>query len=595
MIPPEPSPSISPTPSPVAGARGLLLCILAAVASFVGAVLYLNALHNPFVYDDFRLVVDNPALRDLSNLRGIVLRDILRPVVNLSYALDTAVWGNQPFGYHLTNILLHALNIALVFRVVLVASEDRSRRPDQVIGAAASPTVAAFAAALLFAVHPMMTEAVGFVSGRSEVACASLFLLAFLAGRRWLLLAGWGWWLACIGLWTVSLLAKETAAMLPFVLVAYSWLLLDPPPPQRWRLLLMGSPILVVSVAAVAIRVAVLLFVENRSGWFDWHWGPAAADALWRYLGLFVYPHDQAVFHAIDLRGPVAQVRIAASVAALLAVPWMVWRLRSIHSVMALGGLWFVLMLLPSSALFALGVGEPLAEHRGYLPAVGLFMAWGSAMAMLWVRASDRTVMRVAVVTIAALFVFQLSVQTLVRNAIWSDPAALAQESVDLAPGHFFPLILLGDAHRRAGRCDDAIEAYQKVLALRPEEENVYDDLGICFMQQHRFDEAEALMLELRGRNPASRDADVTLGLLATLKNDLVGARAYFTQALDHHPDLAVAHGLLATVSGNLPPDKRRRACEELGLMAEDFDVGGCLARQPTPAPVLLDGSPSGS
>ena len=81
--------------------------LLAGVAVVLAGLVYVNALHNPFVYDDRRLVVENRSLRSPLDLRGIVLHEVTRPVVNLSYAIDRAIWGPAPFGFHITNVLLH--------------------------------------------------------------------------------------------------------------------------------------------------------------------------------------------------------------------------------------------------------------------------------------------------------------------------------------------------------------------------------------------------------------------------------------------------------------------------------------------------------
>ena len=153
---------------------------LLAVATVVllAAVVYLNALHNPFVYDDQRLIVANASLLHLSNWRAILLHEVTRPVVNLSYAIDHAIWGPGPFGFHLTSLALHLLNVVLVYLVAWRLSEDRERRglvgTDQPL-----PGSVAFATSVLFAVHPMMTEAVGYIPAaqRSSVrrSFSSLF------------------------------------------------------------------------------------------------------------------------------------------------------------------------------------------------------------------------------------------------------------------------------------------------------------------------------------------------------------------------------------------------------------------------------------
>src|SRR5207244_4388477 len=159
--------------------------ICGAITLLAGLV-YLNALHNPFVYDDYHTVVANPSIQDLRNIRALVLGDVSRPVINTSYAIDRAFWGTEPFGFHLTNVLLHMINVVLLWHLARRLSADR---------------IVAASAAALFAVHPMMTEAVGYVSGRSELLCATWFLAALLCGRRWLLGGGARWGGATIVCW----------------------------------------------------------------------------------------------------------------------------------------------------------------------------------------------------------------------------------------------------------------------------------------------------------------------------------------------------------------------------------------------------------
>src|SRR6186997_3403735 len=87
--------------------RGWWLCVAAALLA--GGV-YLNALHNPFIYDDYRTIVTNSSIGSLANLRAIAWHDITRPLVNFSYAIDRAIWGSAPFGFHVGSVLLHMLN-----------------------------------------------------------------------------------------------------------------------------------------------------------------------------------------------------------------------------------------------------------------------------------------------------------------------------------------------------------------------------------------------------------------------------------------------------------------------------------------------------
>jgi len=160
--------------------------LLASAAGLLAGLVYLNGLHNPFVYDDYHTVVANASIQRGAGFRAIVLHDITRPLTNFSYAIDRAIWGAGPFGFHVTSVLLHMLNVVLLFQLAWRLGQDRGTGGDGEQASPVSPEVVAFVAAALFAVHPMMTEAVGYVSGRSEVLCATWFLLGLLSGRRWI-------------------------------------------------------------------------------------------------------------------------------------------------------------------------------------------------------------------------------------------------------------------------------------------------------------------------------------------------------------------------------------------------------------------------
>src|SRR5262249_1681496 len=136
--------------------------LLGSGAVLLGGLVYLNALRSPFVYDDHLLVVENASIRDLGRLGPLLLEHRFRPLLTPSYALDYRLWGPPPVGYHVTSVLLPLVNVGLVFRLASVlVSDARARGAGP---AARQPQAAgiAFATAALFAVHPIMTEAVSY-------------------------------------------------------------------------------------------------------------------------------------------------------------------------------------------------------------------------------------------------------------------------------------------------------------------------------------------------------------------------------------------------------------------------------------------------
>ena len=170
-----------PAPGPVSfwRSRRAAALLIAALAF----VTYLNALNNPFIYDDFYTVTGNPSIAAEADPRWTVIYMPFRPVVNLSYAIDRRLWGYRPVGYHLTSLALHAANAVLLFVLLLRALRD-SRRESMVDGARSTGEAwAAFAGAALFAVHPLQSESAGYISSRSELLCGLFLLSALLFAR----------------------------------------------------------------------------------------------------------------------------------------------------------------------------------------------------------------------------------------------------------------------------------------------------------------------------------------------------------------------------------------------------------------------------
>lgn len=450
----------------------------AGASAALAVMLYASSLDNPFVYDDFRLIVENPAIQNLSGVLTVLARDITRPLVSLSYVADTAIWGTGPFGYHLTNVLLHALNVVLAYWVAFVVTEDWRRRMEggskdpqpRTEGLRlrlASPKVVATVTSVLTAAHPVMTQAVGYVTARSELLYGAFFLGALLAARQWMRTGG-AWRPIAIALWCAALLAKETAAMLPLLLWCYDAWLMDDNREAVWRRAKgLYAPLLAVVLLLGAGRLALLALVEYGGGSGpNWRFLLVSIDAFWQYFALFVRPHGQTIMHTVPFVGALAP-RIVASVVGLVVFAAIVWRLRRIQGPISFGLLMAAALLVPGSVLFITGIGEPMAEHRAYVSAMGFFLACGAGAGMAWSRAVDAKRGTLVLAAIGLVLAMQLSGQTLVRNQLWGNPVALAREAVALSPNDSIPRLFLGETLRQHGRCDEAVPAYRAALAMR--------------------------------------------------------------------------------------------------------------------------------
>jgi protein O-mannosyl-transferase len=508
---------------------------LAGLAALYSGLIYVNALDNPYTYDDVRTVQGNRSLDDLRAFKRIVLRESMRPLVNVSYALDRAIWPWQLVGHHLSSVLLHVLNVLLVFQLAWVAVRDQRSHAPPGIDERASPEVVAFLAASLFGLHPLMTEAVGYISGRSEVLYTCFFLLALLSARRWMIGEGVKWIVLATGLWAAALMSKEVAVFWPLIASMYDHLVLGSPEADwRRRFRLVYMPMLAVTVAIGVIRVGILVLVENPGeSHLMWQFIPVEMVVCFKYFQLALVPAGQTIFHQIE------PIRSPFDPTFLMAVAWLAvwlglaWRLRRHNGLVALGMIWFVLLFVPSSLLVLLDLGEPMAEHRAYLSTAGLFLAVGAGFGWAWAFFNTRTAQsRLLVRCLIAMWLTVLGAMTVLRNEIWGSPVRLWLEAVDRSPDIWVPHLLLGEALHERGAAEQALGEYRMAMRLRPEEPTTYMKVGLTLAELHRLDEAADIFRQLEERTGGSALARNGLGAVALLAGRTDEAKAHYRSAL---------------------------------------------------------------
>ena len=406
----------------------------AAIAALAAALAYLPSLAGAFQFDDYNVIIGDPAVHSWGALAADAGTGI-RPLLKASYALSWTM-GLGAVGFHLFNIAVHALNAALV---VLVGRALCGRW----LGADAPRADAAvLAAALLFALHPAQTEAVTYISGRSGSLMASFYLgalLAYLRGSRWSAV-----------LFVCALATKETAVTLPFVL-----LLVDRGFTRKqlahWGVLLAALAVLLLHERYFQL----LTFGFSRREFFDnlpTQVGGVSYLVL-RLVGLQGTNIDPAL-PVLDEWSP--GLLFQAVLFLLLFIlgamdlrrrPWL-----------GFGLLWFFLQLAPTNSLVPrLDVAN---DRQLYLACWGLFLAASVQVAL---AAPPR---RVAAT--AALLALLLAGASVLRQWDYRSEIALWEADAAKAPWNARARNNLGYAYQQAGRFEDARREYQAALALDP-------------------------------------------------------------------------------------------------------------------------------
>jgi len=545
--------------------RRRLRVVLGLTAAALAVFVYANGLAGAFVYDDHITVLRNPSLVDLSNTRFIAIYSLYRPFVNISYALDRLMWGFIPFGFHLTNLLLHVTVVLLFHRLCTRWLGDGSRT------AAIDPEWPAFFAAAIYAVHPMMTEGVEYISGRSELLCAVGFLSALLFARDAVLTRSRA---AAAGALAAGVLAygsKETAAALPVVLLlSDAWIFGR----QSWkrRLLPVYVPLSLATVAGAAIRLRTLLFFEpltHRSIHDNLLTQPIV---VWRYLALIILPVGQTIMHTVRFTTTIVDPVGWFSICAFATLLGFSFLERKRYPVAAVGLAWFLTALVPSSIL---PLREGMAEHRVYVASGGIFLA---AAAVLARPLASSTRARVAAAVVLAVCCWL----TIRRNVVWSDPRRVWAEAVRLSPTKWEAHFAYADALREHGQCIQAVPEYETALRLEPRQRDALTNLGICYAETKRYDDAERTFSELIAEYPDWSRGYTNFGILEVTRGNYEKGRSFYLEAMHRNPQAVLARMRLADLDETVFHDyaSAARLCDEArAIEPQTQGASECSAR----------------
>ncbi len=556
----------------------VLRAILGLAAVGLALAAYLNAVDNPFVYDDNDTILFNRSLVDLSNIRFILLYSLFRPVVNVSYAIDRALWGYTSFGFHVTNVVLHAIAVGLFFGWCTRAFGDARRIATSDSTESDWP---AFFAAATFAVHPMLTEGAGYVSARSEVLCAIGFMGCLILARRALMTGSLASAAGAIIAALFALGSKETAAAIPVVLLAYDAWVLSPAEasrggsagPWKGRLWRLYVPAFAVLAIGAMIRFRSLV---TAGALIDR--GPGEnlltqAVVIWRYIGLLAMPVGQTIMHDVRFVTSMFDPRGLLALAGLVGAAALAIRIRARNPLVAVGAVWFLASLAPSSSIIPLREG--MAEHRVYLASAGFFLAVVALLARpLATRASAR--LAASVVLLVCVF---LTVQ---RNIVWSNAIALWEEAAATAPATWEPHYAYADALREAGQCDRAIPEYEIVLNLRPRHRDAVTNLGICLAQSGDAEGAEHAFRTAIDIDPSWPRGYTNLAALAITRGEHQKARDLYREAIVRDPRNVLARMQLAKLYESVfhEYDLAHRMCGEvLGIDPTTIGAAECVER----------------
>lgn len=468
------------------------------IAAITFAV-YCDSLNNSFVYDDYPFLVDNPAVRQLtgasvlSNFTGWrntaayenLARDVWRPLVTTSFAIDYRLWKLDSRYYHAENLLIHTVNAALVYAATVL-----------ILG---SPFTA-FITAVVFAVHPAQTEAVTWISGRSNVLFLLFFMPAFIAHIRNRRAGGTGaeYPLALI-FFFFSLLAKETAIVLPVLCVLYDIHFTGRKKAAEYAAYYM--PFFLIAVFYMAARFSVLGTLAQKGGW----WGDSIVanifitlKAIAGYVNVAVFPVNLRVeYPAGELAaafGP-GTLQAAATLSIVIAFYVFFRRKKEVSFYMA----WFFAALLPVCNIVP--IKAIIAERFLYLPLAGFAALFGMLFGGLD-RSPARGAVKAVLTASLTFIIVAYGAISVMRNMDWRDEMSFYMNEAarpDATPKAHYNLgyICAKEAAKSSGNRElagmyyaMAISEYGKTISLKPDSAIAYQGLGNALSSIGMYDQA---------------------------------------------------------------------------------------------------------
>jgi tetratricopeptide (TPR) repeat protein len=581
------------------------------IATLTAAVVavYANSFDGVFVFDDNSAIVDNPAIRRFEPL-AILGGSGTRPLWELSLAANYAWGGLDPFGYHLFNLLVHLAAVWLLFTVVR-ATLRSPRFVADFANLVERADNLAFVTALLWAVHPLNTQAVTYIVQRCEAMMAVGFLgvLWCLAGAR-TSPRPWLWRCGAALAFIASVGSKEVGWMAIPVGWLYDWIFFPsdasaPSPPLSWRRRAVIATAMLGLVLAALWWIQPVLLKDESAGFgtlavTPWQYFRSQPGVIAHYLRLIVWPDPLC----LDYGWPVENRWLVGILLPGLALSgwfvagiWLAWR----RSVVGFPALAFFLILAPTSSIVPI---QDLAfEHRMYLPAAVLIatvvVVAGAAMSAAmsaalrrWEGASSdasdsdhrgdkldsrhrvrqRVALASAIVVLAS--VSALGVVTVQRNhdyhnavGMWQDVLSQILRRRRPATNLHRVMANLGLELHKAGRTGEAIEVFEEGLRAAPESTAIRANYAQALIDLERFGEASAQLSKVLAVEPRSPRFVHQAALIAARSRRLDEAETLFRRAIQFEPQSADFHVNLA----QLLSERARwtEALDELTLAAE--------------------------
>lgn len=499
-----------------------------AAILLISILVYSNTINSGFVWDDRGTIVSNTSIKSIKNIPSFFTKDqwkttgnpsssYYRPIANTFWLIEFQLWGNDPLGYHITSIILHAFFSLLLYLLCFRISGSN---------------IAAIFSAMVFSVHPVHTENVAWITGVTYMVCAILIttsLLFYMNYSERQSKASLSISLICF---LFAVFSYEYALMLPFILMAYEFLIAR----RKIRIKILLPYLLIVLLYLAAREMVISSAITYDIPLYSRILTSFVIHV--EYLQSFFLPFSLKVLYDIQPPSSIFNIQAIISIFVVTAVWILMFLLYKKDRKALFAVIWFFVFLLPVANIFVIVKPQMMSLRYLYIASIGLSMFAG----MYINKISSKSRM------IPFIIILILSVITLNQNKYWHDDITLYQRMIVDSPSSSLARNNLGVAYLEANRLSDALKEFQVAAESDPKNRFAFFNLGDTYRALNRSDEAVFYLRKVLEVDPKDSRAHNSLGLTYKNMGKHQEAIDSFTLSLNANPLNAEAHFNLANL-----------------------------------------------
>lgn len=510
----------------------IIRCFTVFIVAFVA---HTNTLNNGFTFDDYHYIVESEFIKGWKDFFSVYTRDYLalpqekldltRPFMPLSLTFDYSIWGLNPFGYHLSNVILHSLNSLAVYLLA-----------GSILGAGAS-----FAAALIFAVHPVHVETVASATFREDLLVTFFYITSLVFYIRFSSTSKKTYYFISFLAFFFALLSKEMAATLPLVLIIYDYFLSGKP--FSWKRWLFYAPFwsllalyllfiytiysnIVVSPAIKGSLSAVLYTASKITG---------------SCIKLLIIPVNLLADY--NLHSSDSFLEPSVFFPAALIATLLFYLFKSRNKAFSFSAIFFFISLLPVINLIP--TFNLLADRFVYLPSVPFCILAGLMISTYGKKISGKSLLDKLSLFIFVCMLVLFFLNTLSLSKVWKNDFTLWSNVLLKNPYSAKAYAAIGITHLKEERYDEALRMLIRSLELKPDYDKAHYNLGLIYKKKGFLDAATSEFKKAVEINSGYGKAYFMLGLALSKQRQYAESINAYEKAIKFMPDNAVLYNNL--------------------------------------------------